>query len=294
MLTYGQCKALFPPYDENGRLNVSPLDVAIVLKTTLGLDDKELCALRFKNFTTLPNYPDRLVVRITHQCVRLPEHKNYQIIPIEDACRRRVLPLSRYAALCVEALRKNAAEKAYLIPSPTNKYRHTSPPALEKKITHRLKPLWEKASARPPQSFRMLLERTAENELRKASAEDDELRFIKGAHEITVAAAHYADYSNEAVLNRLGATQDRWLKKVLEAPPETRPQKSGSGQSFFWKTPHPGTRTQLYLEVPIPADQHAAGDLIFDLYAVHGYSGEIAFEPNNTNEKENTQHEQEK
>lgn len=283
MLTYGQCKKIFPTFDEKGEIHSSPDDVALVLMATLGLDVETVCGLNREDFGRLTDFPDRMCVNIYKTFEREKKKCRGKTVPIDDESGRRKLPLSKYAALCIESLLKNSKHKTGpLIPHPTNPQRRMSPIDLQRSIEKRVKSVGLALNfdfSKPIKTPELtLLKNTAERELRKAGAEEEELRFLKGVSGRLVSAKHYEDFYNESELNRLGAMQDRWLKRVFPTVQSALHSKTGpANRMVTCKSNSVQNRTKGRIEIDFPPDSSAQGDLELELSALYGLSAEIIF-----------------
>ena len=290
MLSYGQCRQLLEKFISNDYTKaVSGVDMALVLKLTLGLDTEEICALKKKSFIILRDFPERLALCITHQYCKAVDGKNYRIRDIDDTYQLRILPLSRLAKRCFEEIcaRRTWTDETPLVPHKTNSNRHMSPEDLDKELSKRVLELF------PNNRFsiddirlsaaHVLLETTAVQELRKSGCEEEELRFILGKRPLLVSAVSYADYLNEAELNKLGALQDSWLNKVITIEPhaETAEVLHKKDAEINWITPSFGCRTQVAFKISFTAKD--AGEIpedgiTLELHAPHGFSGIIVWE----------------
>lgn len=292
MLSYGQCRELLGRFvSPAGPENVSGVDMALLLKLTLGLDLEEICAMNIESFAYLNDFPERLTVRITHLFCKSPEGANYRIREIEDPYQRRILPLSRLATQCYTAIvgRRKLTGATPLVPSKKNSRRHMTPEDLEKELNERASVLFAKGTfsvegVRVP-TVTAILDNTAIGELRKASIEDEELRFIRGKRPLIVSAVSYADFLNEAELNKLGALQDRWLNRVMSAKvsEEQNTDLNKKGAIIRWTTPSQGSRTQIVFKIDFSErnmEEISKEGITLELHALHGFSGTISWSQN--------------
>ena len=281
MLTYKQCAALFPPYGADGKIHATPVDAALVLMATLGLDEEEICALDRKDFEPLSNFSKRLTVNINEKYVKRGG-KNCKTVRIEDANERRKLPLSVYATNCINSLfSKKAPEDTPLIPRPTNAKRRMSPETLKDEIKNRVEAVTSADGIKEGKlktSAQVKLKNTARRELANAGAEAEELRFIEGQAGKLVSARYYADYYNESEQNRLGSMQDRWLKKVVSTAPVDGSRISKNGHDATCYNSSMEYCTKARIELSLPPDAEGKGDLELVLGAKFGFVARINFE----------------
>lgn len=293
MLSYGQCQKLLGRFVSSaGPQTVSGVDMALLLKLTLGLDLEEICALNIESFAYLKDFPERLTVRITHLFCKSPEGANYRIQEIEDPYQRRMLPLSHLAKCCYTAIcgRRKLTGATPLVPSKDNSRRHMTPEDLEKELNKRVSALLAHdafcvESVCAP-SANVILDNTAERELRTSSCEEEELRFIQGKRPLIVSAVSYADFLNEAELNKLGALQDRWLNRVIavEASGEGSTELYKRGAIISWTTPSRGSRTQVVFKIDFSerdVEEVPEEGITLELHVLHGFSGMIFWRQNN-------------
>ena len=293
MLTYQQCRELLEKtISLSDSIRVSGVDMALVLKLTLGLDTEEICALKLGSFRYLEDFPERLAVSITHQFRKSPEGRNYRIHDIDDLYQRRMLPLSRLAAQCYEKLcaqRKKHTADTPLVPSKANSNRYMTPVDLDRELENRVSTLFSGRNIGDTgfqvPAAKKLLDTTAEQELRKSGCEEEELRFIQGKRPLLVSAVSYSDFLNEAELNKLGAMQDRWLTKVVPMDPsrETANTLDKRGAVLSWGTPYRESRTHAMFEITFQAcDPEKIPDdgITLELHALHGFSGTILWNAN--------------
>lgn len=287
MLTYSQCQKLLGKFVPSGGSKVvSGVDMALLLKLTLGLDTEEICALNVESFSYLKDFPERLTVRITHLFCKSPDGTNYRIREIEDSYQRRILPLSRLANQCYTSIcaRRKLTGATPLVPSKDNSKRHMTPEDLEKELNKRISSLFAQnvfhvEGVRAP-TANTILDNTAVQELRASSCEEEELRFIRGKRPLIVSAVSYADFLNEAELNKLGALQERWLNRVIavEASEEGNTELYKRGATINWTTPSQGSRTQVTFKIDFPEDnleEIPEEGITLELHAMHGFSGTI-------------------
>ena len=280
MLTYKQCAALFPPYGADGKIHATPVDAALVLMATLGLNEEEICALDQKDFEPLSNFPNRLTVNINEKYVK-KGGKNCKTVRIEDENERRKLPLSTYAANCINSLfSKEDPEDTPLIPHTANAKRRMSPETLKDEIKNRVEAVTSVNGMKEGKlktSAQVKLKNTARRELANAGAEAEELRFIEGQAGKLVSARHYADYYNESEQNRLGSMQDRWLKKVVSTAPVGGSRISKKGHAVTCCNSSMEYCTKARIEFILPPDAEAKGDLELVIGAKFGFMARIDF-----------------
>lgn len=134
MLTASQCSHVIGAiFDHINEGKVSGIDLAILLKLTLCLDETYISALDFSDFQPLADYKNRYIVAVTH--VEEKSNKNYIRHEISDPYERRILPLPSLAAECYRALleKRNVTDLCVpLIPSHRNALRRMSPDDLKK------------------------------------------------------------------------------------------------------------------------------------------------------------------
>lgn len=287
MLSYGQCQVLLEKFiSPAGPGVVSGVDMALLLKLTLGLETEEICALNIESFVYLKDFSERLTVHVTHQFCKPSGRKKYQLQEIEDSHQRRILPLSHLAKQCYTAIceRRKLTGTTPLVPSKSSSRRRMTPEDLDKELEERVLALFSKeyiriAGVRAP-AAKALLDATGERELRKSGCEEEELRFIQGKRPLTVSAVSYADFLNEAELNKLGALQDRWLNRVVPMPPpkETETILYKKGATIDWAAPCQEGRTQVVFKIPVPKrnpEEIPEEGITLELHALHGFSGTI-------------------
>lgn len=287
MLSYGQCRAVLERFISFcGPKVVSGVDMALLLKLTLGLESEEICALNIESFVYLKDFSERLTVHVTHQFCKLPGKTKYQIQEIEDLHQRRILPLCHLAKQCYMAIceRRKLTGATPLVPSKNNSRRRMDPVELDRELSERVLALFSEAhlpiaDIRIP-AAKALLDTTAERELRKSGCEEEELRYVQGKRPLIVSAVSYADYLNEAELNKLGALQDRWLNKVIPMEHFTKAETTfyRKGASISWAAFSPGSRTHVVLKIPFPKkslEEIPEEGITLELHAPHGFSGTI-------------------
>lgn len=292
-LSYGKCQELLGKFISSaGPKIVSGVDMALLLKLTLGLDLEELCALNIESFSYLKDFPERLTVRITHLFCKSSKGTNYCIREIEDPYQRRILPLSHLANQCYTAIcaQRKLTGATPLVPSKENSRRHMSPEDLEKELNKRFSALFAHdgfcvEGVQAP-TANAVLDNTAEQELRTSSCEAEELRFIQGKRPLIVSAVSYADFLNEAELNKLGALQDRWLNRVIavETVEHDNTYLHKRGALIEWATPVTGNRTQVVFKIDFlerNMEEIPEEGIMLELHALHGFSGTILWNPNN-------------
>lgn len=286
MLTTGQCSYVINTiFDHVNEGTVSEVDMAILLKLTLCLDEEYISALNLSDFQALDDYKNRYVVAITH--VEEKSNKNYIRREISDPYERRLLPIPSLVAECYRALlkkRKVTDLCVPLIPSRQNALRRMSPADLKKEERRFLDALQIVQITDAPKIKRMhavdLLAVTGERELLKCGIEEEELRLMKGQRPQLVSGRHYYDRNNEAALNKIGALMDRWVGRIYQ---QGVTQKSNSvlskkGSSVEWIAEELDCRTQVFATITIPPvqrDKIPPGGIELELSTLHGMTGTI-------------------
>lgn len=297
MLTDGQCEKIVAMCLENRQ--VSGLRLALLLKLVLPLSEKELCGLDLDHFTYLQEYAARMTVDIKNEATREDGKTNYRLNAIEDQYQCRRLPVPHVIKDYYEQLKKARGIAADAKPKPgmplitmeCNSQRRMRPCDLAKKFNDLLKvcevpqPVQKKYCG----SFASMLsqlEKTAVRELRKSGCEEEEMRFLQGRRPLLVSAKNYADFFNEAELNKLGAIQDRWLNR-LGAPSWKADGMSETiyrGKKEFWKTDCVGSATEVEINIvlpqlsdPIDFTKIPEEGLIFELGVLHGMTGKVSY-----------------
>ena len=292
-LTDGQCQALFVPIDlaiQKG--NVSGIDIALFLRLTLALPLEEICALNIGDFCYLRDYPNRLTVNITHQVTRADGHSSYRRSPLLDPYKIRKLPLASCVRDTIEIYKSqrptgSSAPSVPLVPHKSNNLRHMRPDDLRKELEKRFASLpHQEITAKPNKhpSLHELLNRTAPKELSKSGFEAEELNFILGKPPKLVSAKSYADYLNEAELNKLGALQDRWLRRLWPEKPNTDATEligrlSGKNSMLRYVSSQ-RAHTQATIQITIPPidpEVLPAEGIVLELGACYGFSGTVIF-----------------
>ena len=290
MLTVGQCSYVISTiFDHVNEGTVSEVDMAILLKLTLCLDEEYISALNLSDFQALDDYKNRYVVAITH--VEEKSNKNYIRREISDPYERRLLPLPSLVAECYRALlkkRKVTDLCVPLIPSRHNALRRMSPADLKKEERRFLDALQIGQIVQitdAPKIKRMhavdLLAVTGERELLKCGIEEEELRLMKGQRPQLVSGRHYYDRNNEAALNKIGALMDRWLGRIYQqgvAQQRSKSVLSARGSSVEWIAEEPDCCTQIYATITIPPvqrDKIPPGGIELELSTLHGMTGTI-------------------
>lgn len=290
MLTYGHCRRLLQGImGESGPERVTGIDMALLLNLVLGLSEEALCALDLDDFCYLNDFASRMTVNISKWFERHGGRTNYRLCPILDIYERRKLPLPHLAEQCFQVMRKRRKDTGSLplVPSRANSRRRMAPDDLKKEFNKRLRTLglnYNVGSERiKTPDLRKLLSATAERELRKSGCEEEELRFIFGKQPLIVSAKSYADFMNEAELNKLGALMDRWLNRVVPMCQSgtVLPRFSGKGATAQWSAGAPESRTQVSIRIPFgPKDPEEIPEegITLEVSALHGFSGSITFQ----------------
>ena len=277
------------------RGTVSGLDIALLLRLILALSLEEICALSLGDFCFLRDFPGRLTVNITHQITRVDGQSSYRIRPLTDPYKIRKLPLSAYLHMAFESYKQNRKTKSAplselpLVPAKNNVQRHMRPDDLRKELEKRFALLLKQETTlkgRHP-SLHELLSVLAPRELLKSGFEDEELRFLLGQAPKLVSSKSYADYLNEAELNKLGALQDRWLGRLWPGKPETSAAKPigrlFGKNSVLRYISNQGERTQAAIRIAIPSidpvvlDTISAEGILLELGVCYGCSGTVTF-----------------
>lgn len=297
-LTDGQCQALLTHIDNAGQKgNVSGIDIALLLRLTLALPLEEICALNIGDFHYLSDYPNRLTVNITHYIARADDQSSYRIRPHTDPYKIRKLPLSAYFRIAFESYKRNRKTKSVplselpLVPAKNNIQRRMRPEDLRKELEKRFDLLPHQeiiiSKSKHP-SLHKLLSKTAPRELLKSGFEDEELRFLLGQPPKLVSAKSYADYLNEAELNKLGALQDRWLGHLWPERFKVNANKIGKltgKNSVLRYTSIQSEHTQVVIQIAVPKvdadvmDTLSDEGILLELGACYGCSGVITFSP---------------
>lgn len=295
-LTDRQCQALLTPIDNAGQKgNVSGIDIALLLRLTLALPLEEICALNIGDFSYLRDYPNRLTVNITHQVTCSDGQSSYRIRPHTDPYKIRKLPLSTYFCIAFESYKKNRKTKRVslselpLVPAKNNIQRRMRPEDLRKELEKRFDLLPHQeitiSKSKHP-SLHKLLTQTAPRELFKSGFENEELRFLLGQPPKLVSAKSYADYLNEAELNKLGAIQDRWLGRLWPKRSEvsaSKVRKLSGKNSMLMYIGTQGEHTQATIQITIPPTDPAIlgtlsdGGIQLELGTCYGCSGIVIF-----------------
>lgn len=312
MLTYDQCRTLFPHFNEKEELHPKAVDIAIVLMATLGLDENTICGLNCEDFYFLTDFPSRMCVNIQREYMK-SSGKHCKEVAISDEHKLRELPLSTYVMFCITAFIKDTkrewgvkpgsepkrkvrsedeteeetevvTKKVYhpLIHHATNSMRRMDPKVLKKLVQKKVDALGftdyvdeEKAKI---VSASTLLSNTAIREMKNSGFEDEELRFMQGIQPLSVSAKHYEDFYNESEQNAMGAMQDRWLNKVVSIPKQILPvKKTAIGKLDILRGDNPQNHTVAQIIIKIPADPDVKGDMEIYLSAMYGFKSTINF-----------------
>lgn len=296
-LTDGQCQALLTPITKAiQRGTVSGLDIALLLRLTLALPLEEICALNLGDFCFLQDYPRRLTVNITYYTVCAERQHSYRRLPLTDPYKIRKLPLASCVRDAIEAYRGqkstgSSVQSVPLVPHKSNNQRHMRPDDLRKEMEKRFALIPKQGTitkGRTP-SFHELSNRTAPRELLKSGFEEEELRFLLGQAPKLVSAQSYADFLNEAELNKMGALQNRWLRRLWPEQTKARCPKTEklSGKNSLLRYAGPKRAcTQATIQIMIPPTAPAVLDsmptegVLLELGACYGCSGHIIFSSN--------------
>ena len=100
-----------------------------------------------------------------------------------------------------------------------------------------------------------------------------------------MSAKYYADYMNEAELNKLGALMDHWLNQVISQPcGETTAsrleKKSGSVQ---WSVGRADALTQASISISLDSLDPGAipeDGILLQLSSLRGFSGSVTYQTN--------------
>lgn len=294
-LTDGQCQVLLTPIDNAiQKRNVSGIDIALLLRLTLALPLEEICALNIGDFCYLRDYPNRLTVSITHQVTCADSQSSYRIRPLTDPYKIRKLPLASCVRDAVNTYRSRkvastSVSSLPLVPNKSNNQRHMRPDTLQKELEKRFASLpRQEITAKPNKhpSLHELLNRTAPKELPKSGFETEELNFILGKPPKLVSAKSYADYLNEAELNKLGGLQDRWLRRLWPEKPNTDAteliRRLSGKNSMLRYVSSQRAHTQATIQITIPPidpEVLPAEGIVLELGACYGCSGIVSFSP---------------
>lgn len=290
MLTYGQCAQLTGGISDSAQANqISGVDMAFLLRMTLGLSYEELCGLNLEDFRYLNDYRDRLTVNIARRYEKAESRRSYHLTGIQDVHRRRKLPLPHLCRDCFKIMRKNrSSDNTRPLIQTKGSRRRMTPEELKREFAERLKPMesfLRIGSKVYKPDLHKFLSNTAERELRKSGCEEEELRFIFGKPPKIVSAKYYADYMNEAELNKLGALMDHWLNQVISQPRgETTAsrleKKSGSVQ---WSVGRADALTQASISISLDSLDPGAipeDGILLQLSSLRGFSGSVTYQTN--------------
>lgn len=281
MLTDEQCRVLIrrcTTRAENGV--ITGVDVALMLRLIQGIELEELCALDLSDFSYLYEFRERMSVRIHRVLVK--GTKNYMRKEIDDSYRKRRLGLAHVVKECVDALKARRGNKdGPLLPCKANAKRRMTPRELQAKLKKVLRD--EKIEPRQVtqgKAIRLkdplqLLASTGRAELRKAGYEEEELRHTYGLMPQLTSAVSYCDYESEAEMNKLGALQDRWLRRFAgEHEKYSKRMAKGVTQKISAKQDGMRTETDIILDFSsVKAGNIPAEGIWIECGALHGMSG---------------------
>lgn len=268
------------------------LGIAVLLRLTLMLEPEELCALTFRDFTYLENFPHRLVVHISKSHEREKGKNNFHTRAFTDPYAHRTLPLpvllERYYAELAERARQRAGQQDTqnlpLISLPENRKRKRSPEQLRRDMEAFLEPWTPKRVAtgrqlRLPTVMR-LVKNTALQRMRTGGFEDEEIRRMQGKAPQSVSARHYNDFQNEEELNKLGALLDRYLNRYHQKEIATFQTEA---HDFVWHPPESNNKVRVRLTFTI--QPHNPEELPkqlpeIQLGALRGLTGQIRWQTN--------------
>ena len=237
-LSSAQLKELFDVCFDNLSTKYGYLYFGLMLKASLLLSDSELCALQFSSFSSLADYVDRCTVRITHEFIRQNDSKYYRHVHIVDTYRIRVLPLpalirKAYVKLISLGMPNNkndpinakATDDSPLLHHANNATRYLSPATFGEWIRKTMCTIFqEKVDCGTCAKADQLLYNTVLQALTFSGFEEDEINYYRGVQPTSVASQYYCDFGNEAILNRMGALEDRWLDPIISLSPARSPR----------------------------------------------------------------------
>lgn len=183
---------------------------------------------------------------------------------------------------CVDALKASRVNKdGPLLPLKANSKRRMTPRELQAELQKVLRD--EKIEPRQvaqDKAIRLkdplqLLTSTSPAELRKAGYEDEELRHTYGMMPQLTSAVSYCDYESEAEMNKLGAFQDRWLRRFAgEHEKYSKRMAKGVTQKIVAKQDGMRTEVDIILDFSSVRIENVPADGIWvECGALHGMSG---------------------
>lgn len=280
MLTDEQCRMLIRRCTTRAEnRTITGVDVALMLLLIQGVRLEELCALDLSDFLYLSEFRERMSVRIHRVLVK--GTKNYLRKEIDDPYRKRRLGLAHIVKECVDALSSRANKDGPLLPLKANSKRRMTPRELQAELQKVLRD--EKIEPRQvtqgkairPKDPLQLLTSTGPAELRKAGYEDEELRHTYGMMPQLTSAVSYCDYESEAEMNKLGAFQDRWLRRFAgEHEKYSKRMAKGVTQKIVAKQDGMRTEVDIILDFSSVRIENVPADGIWiECGALHGMSG---------------------
>lgn len=281
MLTDEQCRVIIrrcTTRAENG--TITGVDVALMLLLIQGIKLEELCALDLSDFSYLNEFRERMSVWIHRELIK--GTKNYMRKDIDDPYRKRRLGLTHIVKECVDALIAYRGNRdGPLLPHKSNSKRRMNPVELRAELGKVLRD--EKIEPRQITSGKAmrlkdplkLLANTGRAELRKAGYEEEEIRHTYGMMPQLTSAVSYCDYESEAEMNKLGAIQDRWLRRFAgEHERYSKRMAKGVTQKISAKQDGMRTETDIILDFSSVRTENIPADGIWiECGALHGMSG---------------------
>lgn len=277
-----------------------PIGFAILLILCLRLDLEEICALDCEDFRCLEDFPNRLVVSITHAFRAIPGQRQSVYIELDDILDIRQLELPQLAALYFQLMSGGGVSTGPLLRSETHPERRMTPHELDRRVEEFLNAFQAAsisgltdAKAIPPLK---MLQNTAERKLAAHGYEDEELRYIRAKPPQLVSARNYSDFAFPAAVNKRGSMQDRWLAgyvpQFLAALPESYraaaavllPDSSGhdalsaKGSAITVRGESPERRMHLRLKLDLCCAEAPPNGLTFELSSSRGITGSARFQ----------------
>ena len=255
----------------------------LMLMSTIPLTYSEVCALQFSSFALLTYYTRRLKVHITHEYILPSGNKNYRRVQLIDTYRIRDLPLP---ALILKAyltlispngtgdmfslIQAKAADDSPLIHHANNADRYLSPKSFGAWVQKIMQALFQgRLDCSTSAKAGKLLYNTVIQNLAFSGLEEDEIRYYRGVQPSSVASLYYCDVGNEAVLNKLGAYEDRWLDSLIPLFPASPYSGQLTYKTYNYKKgsmtflPNFGSRCSLFAKIqcpPPPPDSQKCDD----------------------------------
>ena len=259
-LSNAQLKTLFQTCYDNLSNKDGYLYFGLMLKASLLLSDSELCALQFSSFSSLTDYVDRGIVRITHEYIRQSGNKNYRRVQLADTYRIRVLPLPdliRKAYIKLIGSFAPSGDDSPLLHHASNANRYLSPEAFASWVTKTMQAIFpELIDCRTAAKADKILYNTVFQNLAFSGLEEDEINYYRGVRTTSVASQYYCDFGNESILNRMGTFEDRWLDSIIALSPASPPRGSIAYNYRMRKMtfqPKLGHRCSLFAVIQCPS-----------------------------------------